>query len=129
MKKNWVLCDTNIFISAFEGDSKTTEILQNKIKKSNVLLSSITYMELCRGALNKKQLNKLRKNLKGYRILNFNEKVSSLAMDLITKYHLSHGLQIPDAIIAASARAFRLKLFTFNKKDFNYIPGIKLYEA
>jgi predicted nucleic acid-binding protein len=39
-----------------------------------------------------------------------------------------HGLLIPDAIIAATAISFNLKLFTYNTKDFIFIPGIRLYE-
>lgn len=126
MKNNLVICDTNIFISAFMGDAETISILKNKIHLSNIVISAITYMELCRGAMNKKQLSSLVKDLRGYRVVNFNEAVSGLAMSYIQKYHLSHGLQIPDAIIAASAVTFEIPLFTYNLKDFKYIEKIKL---
>jgi len=42
-------------------------------------------------------------------------------------FRLSHNLQIPDAIIAASAVTFKLPLFTYNLKDFKFIPNIRLY--
>lgn len=122
MKEQLILCDTNILISAFEGDKKTTDILSKHITSENTILSVITFMELCRGALNKRQLNKIAKELKGYRILQINEKTSFLSSELIQKYHLSHGLQIPDAIIAASAITANIPLFTYNLKDFKFIP-------
>ena len=53
---------------------------------------------------------------------------SRLAIELIEQFRLSHGLLIPDAIIAATAISFNLKLFTYNRKDFFFIPGIRLYE-
>jgi predicted nucleic acid-binding protein len=43
------------------------------------------------------------------------------------KYKLSHGLLIPDAIIAATAITYDLKLFTYNIKDFIFISGIRLF--
>jgi predicted nucleic acid-binding protein len=47
---------------------------------------------------------------------------------LIDEYSLSHGLKIPDALIAASALALNMELFTYNLKDFSFIPDIKLYQ-
>ena len=34
-----------------------------------------------------------------------------------------------DAIIAAACLVYDIHLFTHNKKDFKYIPGLKLYEV
>ena len=39
---------------------------------------------------------------------------------------LSHGLLIPDALIAASVIENDLLLFTRNQKDFQFIKGITL---
>jgi predicted nucleic acid-binding protein len=48
-------------------------------------------------------------------------------MNLIKNYSLSHKLNIPDALIAASAIVTQSKLLTLNIKDFKYIPDIELY--
>lgn len=37
------------------------------------------------------------------------------------------GLQIPDALIAATYLVNNLPLYTLNKKDFSNISGLKLY--
>jgi len=81
------------------------------------------------GTRNKSESLQIKKKLKAYHIIHFNEASSKLAIELIEKYRLSHGLLIPDAIIAATAIAFNLKLFTYNQKDFIFIPGILLYES
>jgi len=39
----------------------------------------------------------------------------------------SHGLQIPDALIAATAICHDMELLTYNVKDFKFIQGIKLF--
>lgn len=122
-----VLCDTNIFIHAFNGDAKTISVLQN-IGYDNILLSSITVMELYQGMGNKKELQEMKRKIKYYDVLEVDVEISKLATQLIDQFNLSHGLLIPDAIIAASAVVHQIELFTYNVKDFQFIPNIKLYK-
>jgi predicted nucleic acid-binding protein len=49
------------------------------------------------------------------------------AIELIKTYRLSHGLAIPDALIAATAIITELELFTYNQRDFRFISGLKLF--
>ncbi len=121
-----VICDTNVFISAFRGIEATEKEL-SKIGDGNVLMPSITAMELYRGMDNKEQLAKMIKRVKGYNILDFNEDVSLKAVELIQSYKLSHNLQIPDAIIGALSITYDIPLFTYNVKDFKFMPGLNLY--
>lgn len=122
-----VLCDTNIFIHAFNGDAKTISALQS-IGYDNILLSSITVMELYQGMGNKEELQEMKKKIKYYDVIEVDVETSKLATQLIDQFNLSHGLLIPDAIIAASALIHRIELFTYNVKDFQFIPDIKLYK-
>ena len=123
----YVLCDTNIFISYFDENIDTKKEIE-KIGYENCAISTISVMELYRGMKNKTELNRMIKKLKGIQRLHFNDEVSKLATKYIKKYHLSQTLEIPDAIIAASAVKYKLPLFTYNTKDFKFIPGIKLYK-
>jgi predicted nucleic acid-binding protein len=124
---NLVICDTNIFISAFNGSEKTIGEL-SRIGNANVLMPSITVMELYRGMANKEQMAKMVRKIKAYNILDFNEQVSQRAIRLVQDFKLSHDLQIPDAIIAALSITYDIPLFTYNIKDFKFIRGLKLYE-
>ena len=56
------------------------------------------------------------------------KKISKLAVDLVKQHCLSHKLKIPDAQIAATAILHNTELLTLNKKDFMYIPNLKLFE-
>jgi len=127
MEKELILCDTNIFISWFSGDLTTLTRLEG-IGLEHILIPSVTVMELLQGSRNKKESSLLKKKLRAYHIIHFNEASSKLAIELIELFRLSHGLLIPDAIIAATAITFNLKLFTYNLKDFKFIPGIRLFE-
>ena len=127
MEKELILCDTNVLISWLKGEEHTIKIL-NKIGLENVLIPSVTFMEILQGARNKNEFTILKRKIKNYNIIHFDEVTSRLPIDLIEKYNLSHGLLIPDAIIAALAITFNFKLFTYNLKDFQYIPGIQLFK-
>ncbi len=122
-----ILCDSNIFISAFNGRQDTIDELQ-KIGLDNILLPAMVVMELYQGMGNKKELTGMKKRLQHYSVLQINRQTSEIAIVLIDKYHLSHGLKIPDALIAASALISDLELYTYNLKDFSFIPNIKLYQ-
>ena len=121
-----VLCDTNIIIEIFKGNLKTIELI-DKIGLANISISSITAMELLYGALNKRELNKIKKNINSLKIIDFNEDISERALLLIGSYAKSHNLQIPDAIIAATALFYETPLLTYNLKDFKYIKNIDIY--
>jgi len=124
---SFVICDTNIFISLFRNIQQTVEELEN-IGSANVLIPSVSVMELYRGMLNKKEMAEMEKKISRYNVLHFNEDVSKLSIELVNKFKLSHNLQIPDAIIGAMSIVYKLDLFTYNKKDFKFIPEIKLYQ-
>jgi len=121
-----ILCDTNIFIYAFNGNSKTIEALE-EIGFKNILLSSVTTMELLQGMGNKIELAQMKKKIKYYDVIHFDSLISQKSIELIENFKLSHHLQIPDAIIGATAIVYNIELFTYNTKDFNYLPDIILY--
>jgi len=47
-------------------------------------------------------------------------------VELVRKYRLSHGLLIPDALIAASALTLDLDFITKNQRDYRFISELKL---
>jgi len=121
-----ILCDTNIFIHAFNGDEATLAQLQI-IGLKNIALSAVTLMELYQGMGDKIELAQMKKKCRYFDILHVNTEVSLLAIELIANFKLSHGLQIPDAIIGATAIVYNVPLYTYNVKDFKFMSNIKLY--
>ena len=102
-------------------------VLLKQIGFENISLSTITLMELFYGALNKRELLKIKKHMQDLEILHINKETDEIAVELIEKYSKSHGLRIPDALIAATAIQRKLPLFSFNIKDFKYIDRLSLY--
>ena len=122
-----VLCDTNVLIYAFNGHQSTINQME-VIGFENILLSSITVMELLQGMGNKAELVQMKKKIRYYDVIQFDEKISEKSIELIEHFKLSHNLQIPDAIIGATAIIHQIDLYTYNKKDFDFMPNLPLYQ-
>ncbi|MCB1177388.1 MAG: PIN domain-containing protein [Leptospiraceae bacterium] len=63
-----------------------------------------------------------------YDVVHFDYSISQKSIELIENYKLSHGLKIPDSIIAASAIVHNIPLLTYNIQDFKFIKGLILYK-
>ena len=121
-----ILCDTDIFIEAFKNNTLATGLLR-RIGFQNIALSAISLMELYFGALNKRELAKIKSRLQKLEIINLDQKITETAINMIERYAKSHGLHIPDALIAATAICRGMQLLTYNVKDFKFVEGIRLY--
>jgi predicted nucleic acid-binding protein len=53
--------------------------------------------------------------------------ISQQAYDLIAQYGKSHGMVIPDALIAATALVEGLPLVTHNDRHFIMIAGLQIH--
>jgi tRNA(fMet)-specific endonuclease VapC len=66
--------------------------------------------------------------LRYYKLAFVDEKISEQAFSLYKKYSLKNDMKISDSFIAATAIIHDLFLYTDNKKDFDFIEGIKFYK-
>lgn len=122
----FILVDTDILIDASRKVSEAIVRLDSLEKQSNLAVSVITQMELIVGCRNKTELRKTDKFLKRFQTINLNESISGIAAELLRQYRLSHGLLIPDALIAATALYFDQDLITKNQRDYRFIAGLSL---
>lgn len=121
-----VIIDTDILIDAARGVDQAANCLLQVEADSSLAVSVITQMELIVGCRNKKELNALDQFLKRFDIISLNQDISDTAADLLRTYRLSHGLLIPDALIAATAMTSGNELISKNQKDYRFIKDLKL---
>jgi len=119
-----ILLDTNVLIEILKGNEKTIQKVE--ALNSELYISSVTVMELYYGAINKPEVKKLEKFMLLFTVVHIDTKISIRSTALIKMYAKSHGLDIPDSLIAATALEKEVTLFTYNTKDFKYISNIKL---
>ena len=97
------LIDTDILIDAGRDIQDAVEFLERVETQARLTISVITQMELIVGCQSKRELRSVDKFLTRFESINLNEHISSLAVELLRTYRLSHGLLIADAFIAATA--------------------------
>jgi len=122
-----ILVDTNIFIEYYKNNSLICKQLEH-IDPKEIRINDIVCAELYFGARNKQELSNIVADMEKLTDLPITPNISKLAVDLVKQYCLSHKLKLPDAQIAATAILHNVELFTLNRKDFVYIPNLKLYE-
>ncbi len=123
--KKIILCDTNIFIGYFHGD-------ENIIKEFDYLtfdrfaISVVSVAEIYYG-MRKKEAAITRELVRRFSILHLDKEISKLFIQFVLGYK-DMRVGVPDALIAATAVANQVELFTLNKKDFDFMDGLKLYK-
>ena len=121
---DYLLCDTCTIIDFINGRKQTLhDLLAQDVK---LFINSIIEMELLQGARDKKELRAIEKKLRLFRLVVMQQEILDLATEYVRTYRLSHGLALPDAIIGATAIYYRIPLYTYNTKDFRFLPEIQL---
>lgn len=116
------LPDTNIFIAILKGDAK----LKAFVESLDSAINTVVYLELIQGAKNKAEVIKIEKYLNRFDLIHFDKAVSQKSIELVRTYSKSHGLMLPDAVIAATCLEHSLTLITYNVKDFRFIKNLKI---
>ncbi len=121
---NYLLVDTCAIIDYINGrSSELSGLLDNG---THLFVNSIIEMELLQGARSKNELQVIKKKLNSFRLLTMHQAIFDLATQYICDYNLSHSLTLPDAVIGATAIFYKIPLFTYNRKDFKFLPHIQL---
>ncbi len=122
-----ILLDTNVVIEFFKDRAPTSAHVK-QLPFSQLCISDVTQAELIFGAFNKAELGQITAGLRALSILPITAAISARMVRLMEEFCLSNRLTLPDALIVATALEHKLDLYTLNRKDFRYIPALRLYE-
>lgn len=121
-----VLFDTDVLIDASRGRHEATKVLADAARAHDLAISAVTKMELIVGCRDRHELRATEQFVRRFIVVDIDEPTSGTAVGLLAKHNLSHGLAIPDALIAATAITNGLRLVSKNQKDFRYLSGLDL---
>lgn len=117
------LVDTDILIDATKGRAAANAFVKTQ-QRAGLQISIITAMEVVVGCRDKVELAQTQEFLQRCTILPVSETVSQIGYQLVESFALSHGMQIPDALIAATALENGLTLYSKNIRHFRMIPEL-----
>jgi len=120
-----MLFDTDVFIWAMRGNARAAAAIDTA---ESLEISVVSYMELLRGARNKKELQTTKAALGqlGFEILPVTENIGHRASIYLEEYALKSNIGVPDALIGATAVENGRTLCTANAKDYRSIAELKL---
>jgi predicted nucleic acid-binding protein len=119
-----MLVDTDVLIWHLRGYAQATRHLD---QLGSLKLSAVSYLEVLLGVRNKAELAAVKKMLvrRNASILPVTEAITQRAITLMELLALSHGLQVGDALIAATALEHQLSVLTGNVKHFSAVDGLQ----
>src|SRR5947208_402671 len=79
-----------------------------------IRLSTVTYLELLSLARSPNEQRRIRRFVAPYAVLSLGPMASSRAVELLLDHHLADGLEPLDALMAATALAHEMPLYTRN---------------
>ena len=123
-----IILDTDVLIEIFDKESKIGDIALEKLERcgEDIAITSITLHEILFGHY---KINKKIKDILQINTLEFNKKDAELSAKI--EYELEKkgktALRI-DTMIAAIAINRKAKIYTFNKKHFQVIQQLELFD-
>jgi len=120
------IVDTDMLIDAAAQIGAAVNCLTDLEQRSTLAASVITQMGLLVGCRNKTELRNTERFLRRFQVLKLNERISDVAVGLLREYRLSHGLAIPDALVAATAIASDQPFISKNQRDYRFISDLQL---
>ncbi len=120
-----MLIDTDVLIWHLRGNRRAESLIEGVHGRT---ISAISYMEVVQGLRNKDEARRWKSLLAnfGIAVLPIEERISEKAMFWMDEFALSHGLEIPDALIAATAEISGRILVTGNAADYRFLPGLNI---
>lgn len=121
-----ILVDTDILIDINRGRTEISRHLDELRATDTIGISIVTKMELIVGCRNKQEFQNTINLTDRLITVPVREQDSEHAAELLERFRLSHGLLIPDALIAATAAQRSYPLLTRNRKHFVFLPGVEI---
>jgi predicted nucleic acid-binding protein len=118
-----MIVDTDVLIWYFRGYEKAKRTLD---KIGHFSISAVVYMELLQGVKNKDELRYLKHFMSEREVVNISldHEITARAIYFLERFRLSDGLQMADALIAATADLRGEALLSGNYAHYKMIPGL-----
>jgi predicted nucleic acid-binding protein len=117
--------DTDVLIWFLRGNIRAARLIERETDRT---VSIVSVMELYQGARSQDEIRTIRRFLheNSFRVIPLSEAMSHLALTLVEDHALKDGLQMADALIAATARHTATTLATGNIRHFRSVPTLRL---
>lgn len=116
-----ILLDTDIMIDLLRQYPPAVQWFDQIDEDEEVLLPGYVVMELLQGCRNRRELEQVQHTISPCGIVWPSSEDCDQALEVFSKYHLSHNAGLLDVLIGQTALAIRTPLYTFNQKHYRFL--------
>jgi len=120
-----ILLDSDVFIDLLREYPPAVTWFDGLDDTETMALAGFVVMELLQGCKNKSQQTKLQQALTYYEVIWLSSDQCQQALELFSQYHLSHNAGLIDVLVGQTALMLNVPLYTFNRKHYQFIPGLQ----
>jgi len=120
-----MLFDTDVLVWVLRGNGNAADAMNRDPQRQ---CSVVTYMELLQGARDKQEVREIKAFLaeRGFEMLPLTENIGHRASIYLEEYRLKQGIEMGDALQAATAVENGVTLFTANRKHYRPIAELNV---
>src|SRR5688572_6830627 len=117
-----ILVDTDVLIDCLRGTEPAEKWLEQSAVEA-LGIPGIVAMELLVGCRNRAELQRVQQFLNRFPVAWPEAIEFAKAHELLATHRLTSALSIPDCVIAAMSLHRKARLYSFNAKHFQVVPG------
>ena len=120
-----ILLDSDVMIDLLRQYSPAVKWFDTLEDEEEIILPGYVVMELIQGCRNKTEQERLQRELAAYGVIWPSPEDCDRALQVFTRYRLSHNAGLLDMLIGQTAVALDIPLCTFNQKHYQFVPGLQ----
>lgn len=120
-----ILLDSDVVVDLLRQYPPAVQWFDQLDIGEEVVVSGYVVMELIQGCQNKMEQERVLRVLARYGVIWLSPGHCAYALDLFVKYRLSHNIGMLDALVGQTAIMLDEPLYTFNRKHYAAIPGLR----
>ncbi|MEE8126308.1 MAG: type II toxin-antitoxin system VapC family toxin [Nitrospirales bacterium] len=117
------LVDSDVFIDYLKGFDLACDLIETHIDR--IGLSVITIAEIRAGIKGKEEEKALDQFLSAISLYDVTRTIAEIGGDWVQQFGRSHSVEVPDALIAATAAEHHLELKTLNTKHYPMFKNLQ----
>jgi predicted nucleic acid-binding protein len=120
-----ILLDSDVMIDLLRQHPPAVAWFAGLDENTEIALPGFVAMELIQGCRNREEQERLQRAIAPVGVVWPTPAACDRALELFLQHHLSHGAGLLDVLIAQTAMAFGLPLYTFSQKHYEFLSDLQ----